>query len=63
MEIKKQVTVKFSEKELFAIDLIEELIGEMLEYIVDNKIEFTDYTYEDLNTTYDTLCDLSNYGR
>ena len=63
MEIEKKVTVHFSEKELFAIDLVEELIGEMLEYIVDNKIEFTGYTYNDLDTTYDTLCDLSNYGR
>ena len=63
MEIEKKVTVHFDEKELSAIDLVEELIGEMLEYSFDNKIEFTDYTYDDLNTAYDILCDLSNYGR
>lgn len=62
MEVKKQVIVKLNDKEQDILEQAAVIIGEMIEYSFDNKVEFSNFPYEDLDKAYALLGGLIEEG-
>lgn len=64
MKVKKQVVVQLDDKEQDILEQAAVIIGEMLEYSFDNKVEFSSFPYEDLDKAYALLgCLIEEGGR